>query len=133
MSNLIKSRKRQQNGIIFMAISIFVFSYLFYFNSTRNEDVTFGFIVGDEWNLVSEWKVASRNGALIFLFIALIGILASISQVRRGKKLTLGAFVFGLGSILAFLSWAAAGQLVPVTGLLQGAIMLSVPLIFGSL
>ena len=133
MSNLIKSRKRQQNGIIFMAISIFVFSYLFYFNSTRNEDVTFGFIVGDEWNLVSEWKVASRNGALIFLFIALIGILASISQVRRGKKLTLGAFVFGLGSILAFLSWAAAGQLVPVTGLLQGAIMLSVPLIFGAL
>jgi simple sugar transport system permease protein len=133
MKKLASSLKRQQNGIIFMSISLFVFSYLFYFNSDRKEVVTFGFIVGDEWNLFTEWNIASRSGALIFLFLAFIGVMLSISQVRRGKNLTLGAFVFGVGSFLAFLSWAAAGQLVPITGLLQGGVMLSVPLIFGSM
>ncbi len=129
----INLRKRQQNGIILMTISVFIFSYLFYFNSTRQEDVTFGFVVGDEWNLLKELSIASRSGALLFVLVACLGILLSVNQIRRGKKLTLGTSIFGLGSILAFLSWAAAGQLVPVTGLIQGAIMLSVPLIFGSI
>lgn len=40
---------------------------------------------------------------------------------------------FGLLAIFAFLVWAAAGGLVPVTGLLFGALSLSVPLIFGAL
>lgn len=129
----INLRKRQQNGIILMTISVFIFSYLFYFNSTRQEDVTFGFVVGDEWNLLKELSIASRSGALLFVLVACLGILLSVNQIRRGKKLTLGTSIFGLGSILAFLSWAAAGKLVPVTGLIQGAIMLSVPLIFGSI
>jgi simple sugar transport system permease protein len=47
--------------------------------------------------------------------------------------MTLGVYLFGLGSIMAFLCWAAAGKFIPFTGLLQGAIMLSVPLIFGSM
>lgn len=34
---------------------------------------------------------------------------------------------------MAFMSWAASGKFIPFTGLLQGAIMLSVPLIFGSM
>lgn len=34
---------------------------------------------------------------------------------------------------MSFLCWAAAGKFIPMTGLLQGALMLSVPLIFGAL
>jgi simple sugar transport system permease protein len=34
---------------------------------------------------------------------------------------------------MSFLCWAAAGKFIPFTGLLQGAILLSVPLIFGSI
>jgi simple sugar transport system permease protein len=41
--------------------------------------------------------------------------------------------LFGVLAIFAFLTWAAAGGLVPVTGLLFGAVSLSVPLIFGAL
>ena len=41
--------------------------------------------------------------------------------------------VFGLLAVFAFLVWAAADGLVPVTGLLFGAISLSVPLVFGAL
>ncbi len=41
--------------------------------------------------------------------------------------------VYGLVAIFAFLVWSAADGLVPVTGLLFGAVSLSIPLIFGAL
>jgi ABC-type uncharacterized transport system permease subunit len=41
--------------------------------------------------------------------------------------------VYGVLAIFAFLTWAAADGLVPVTGLLFGALSLSIPLIFGAL
>ena len=34
---------------------------------------------------------------------------------------------------MAFISWAASGKMIPFTGLLQGALLLSVPLIFGAM
>ena len=40
---------------------------------------------------------------------------------------------FALVGVFAFLTWSAAGGMVPVTGLLFGALSLSVPLIFGAL
>lgn len=41
--------------------------------------------------------------------------------------------VFAIVGIFEFLTWSAAGGMVPVTGLLFGALSLSVPLIFGAL
>jgi len=89
--------------------------------------------LGEEWKLINEWKIASKSGALIFLLIAFLGVITSYLLYRKNKNLTLGSFLFGFGSILAFLCWSAAGKFIPFTGLLQGAIMLSVPLIFGSM
>jgi len=133
MVNLNIQQKRQKNGIISMFIMLFFFFIIFYLKSNKSEEVTFGFILSDEWKLMNEWKVDSRIGAIIFLTLTLIGILTSLFSFNRGKKITLGVYIFGLGSIMAFLCWAAAGKFIPFTGLLQGAIMLSVPLIFGSL
>ncbi|QKJ20068.1 ABC transporter permease [Microbacterium hominis] len=50
----------------------------------------------------------------------------------RTSGLWLG-IVYGVLAVFAFLVWAAAGGLVPVTGLLFGALSLSIPLIFGAL
>jgi len=133
MNNLSEKQKRQKRGVIVMGISFLIFSTLFYFRSNKDEEVTFGFILGDEWKLINEWKIDSKTGALIFLSIALAGVLVSYFKFKSNKNLTLGSFLFGFGSILAFLCWAAAGKFIPFTGLLQGAIMLSVPLIFGSM
>ena len=133
MNNLSEKQKRQKRGVIVMGISFLIFSTLFYFRSNKDEEVTFGFILGDEWKLINEWKIDSKTGALIFLSIALAGVLISYFKFKNNKNLTLGSFLFGFGSILAFLCWAAAGKFIPFTGLLQGAIMLSVPLIFGSM
>ncbi len=41
--------------------------------------------------------------------------------------------VFAVLAMFSFLTWASAGGLVPVTGLLFGAVSLSVPLVFGAL
>ena len=133
MNNLSIQQKRQQRGIFTMAALFLVFTVVFYLKSDKTEDITFGFILGDEWKLINEWKVASKSGVIIFLLIALIGIGISYLQFRRKKNLSLGSLVFGIGSIMAFLCWSAAGKFIPFTGLLQGAIMLSVPLIFGSM
>ena len=133
MNNLSIQQKRQQRGIIAMLVLFVVSTVVFYFKSNKTEDITFGFILGDEWKLINEWKVASKSGVMIFLLITLLGIAISYWQFRRKKNLSLGSLVFGIGSIMAFLCWSAAGKFIPFTGLLQGAIMLSVPLIFGSM
>jgi len=133
MNNLSEKQKRQKRGLISMLLLSLLFSVIFYLKSNKTEDVTFGFVLGEEWKLINEWKIASKSGALIFLFIAFLGVAISYLLFRKNKDLTLGSFLFGFGSILAFLCWAAAGKFIPFTGLLQGAIMLSVPLIFGSM
>ncbi|HLS92603.1 MAG TPA: ABC transporter permease, partial [Microbacterium sp.] len=43
------------------------------------------------------------------------------------------AIVFGVLAVFAFLVWASADGLVPLTSLLFGAVSLSVPLVFGAL
>ncbi len=110
-----------------------LFFVVFYLNSNKTEEITFGFTLGDEWKLINEWKIDSKTGVLLFLGLDLIGVLSSYRQYQRDKKLTFGVYLFGLGSIMSFLCWAGAGKFIPFTGLLQGAIMLSVPLIFGSM
>jgi simple sugar transport system permease protein len=124
---------RQRRGIQAMSLLLILFSYAFYFNSKQTGDITFGFVIDKEWQLINEWIIASKTGAGLFLILALIGIGVSYLQFRRGTNIVIGSFIFGFGSILAFLCWTASGKFVPFTGILQGAIMFSVPLIFGSL
>jgi ABC-type uncharacterized transport system permease subunit len=126
-------QKRRQQGLIAMFVMLLLFLFIFYLNSSRIEPVVFGFYLGDEWKLINEWKIGSKSGVLIFLGVALIGVIYSYTHFIRGKKLSLGSFLFGFGSIMAFLCWAASGKFIPFTGLLQAAVLLSVPLIFGSM
>jgi simple sugar transport system permease protein len=133
MSQLNALQKRRQNGIITMAVLLVIFTFVFYVISSRVEPVVYGFYLGDEWKLISEWEIGSKSGVLIFLILALIGIAISFIQFRNDKKISLGSSIFGFGSIMAFLCWAAAGKFIPLTGLLQAAVLLAVPLIFGSM
>ncbi len=126
-------QKRQLNGLITMSLFFVLSAYFFYFNSDKTEPVTYGFVIGNEVVLLSEWVVGSKRAVEIFLLLSLIGILLSYFRFRSDKKMSLGTIFFGFGLIMAFMSWAASGKFVPFTGLLQGAIMLSVPLIFGAM
>jgi simple sugar transport system permease protein len=133
MKYLSSIQKGQLRGIQVMSLLLILFSYAFYFNSKQVEDITFGFVIDKEWQLINEWAIASKSGSGLFLLLALIGIGLAYLQFRSGKKIVVGSFIFGFGIILAFLCWTASGKFVPFTGILQGAIMFSVPLIFGSL
>ncbi len=133
MSQLNALQKRRQSGVVTMAILLLIFTLIFYVTSSRVEPVVYSFYLGDEWKLISEWKVGSKSGVMIFLILALIGVIISFIQFKNNKKITLGSLIFGFGSIMAFLSWAAAGKFIPLTGLLQAAVLLAVPLIFGSM
>ena len=133
MSILSANQVRQKRGIIAMFVMFIVFTIIFYIKSNRVGDITFGFVVDAEWQLLNEWKIGSKSGAGLFLVLSLVGIGISYLQFKRGKKILLGSFIFGFGSILAFLCWTASGKFVPFTGILQGAVMFSVPLIFGSM
>lgn len=133
MSQLNALQKRRQSGVVTMAILLVIFTFIFYVTSSRVEPVVYNFYLGDEWKLISEWKIGSKSGVMIFLILALIGVVISFIQFKNNKKITLGSLIFGFGSIMAFLSWAAAGKFIPLTGLLQAAVLLAVPLIFGSM
>ena len=133
MSILSANQVRQKRGIIAMFVMFIIFAIIFYIKSNRVEDITFGFVVDTEWQLLNEWKIGSKSGAALFLVFSLVGIGISYLQFKRGRKILLGSFIFGFGSILAFLCWTASGKFVPFTGILQGAVMFSVPLIFGSM
>jgi simple sugar transport system permease protein len=108
-------------------------AYFFYFNSDKTEPVTYGFVIGNEIVLLNEWVVDSKRAVEIFLLLSLIGISISYFRFKSDKKMSLGTIFFGFGLVMAFMSWAASGKFIPFTGLLQGAIILSVPLIFGSM
>ncbi|WP_193509069.1 ABC transporter permease [Cryobacterium sp. BB736] len=66
------------------------------------------------------------------LLLALTALSAWI--VNQGRKTPLWlTIVFGVLFMVGFLTWTSAGSLLPVPGLLIGAVSLSVPLIFGAM
>ena len=133
MAELNLVQKRKQKSVYTMLGLFGVFTTIFYLTSKKTEPITFGFILGDEFKLLSEWSISSRVGSGIFMILALFGVGLSYLGFKSNKSLSLGSFVFGLGSIMSFLCWAAAGKFIPFTGLLQAALLLAVPLIFGSM
>jgi simple sugar transport system permease protein len=65
--------------------------------------------------------------------VALLSVALASLQFRAGKTVRLASAVFSASFLMSFLCWASAGKFIPFTGLLQGALLLSVPLIFGAM
>ncbi|TFC79020.1 ABC transporter permease [Cryobacterium cheniae] len=73
------------------------------------------------------------TGIVISVLLLLItGVSAALVQSRRKVPIWLIA-VFAVLFLIGFLAWAAAGETIPVPGLLFGSLSLAVPLIFGAL
>jgi simple sugar transport system permease protein len=101
--------------------------------SQSDQNVTFGFILGNEWVLAREWVLNAKTGAIAFALISLLAVVLATVQYRAGKTVRIASALFATGFLMSFLCWAAAGKFIPFTGLLQGALLLSVPLIFGAM
>lgn len=78
--------------------------------------------------------VPTRLTALILgLVCAAIAATSVTLTLQRRRTPPVLALVFGVAFALAFLSWAVAGQTISFVGLLQGSLLLAVPLIFGAM
>ena len=128
-----RESKRKLNGIYAMAIasvfSVVVFAYL----PKESGDVTYSFVLDKEWVLIQQWVIDSRVGAYAFSIMAAVFTVVAYLLFRQGKKHGIAIFGFSIGLFMSFLSWASAGDFVPFTGLLQGGLILAVPLNYGSL
>ncbi len=69
----------------------------------------------------------------VFVILVLLTLWAVWDAYGYRRSPVWLAVAYGVLAVFAFLTWAAAGGLVPVTGLLFGAVSLSVPLVFGAL
>ena len=88
---------------------------------------------GDVIQLPTVVLPSTVTGIVVTILLAAIAALSAY-LVTTGKKIPLWLItVFGVLFMVGFLSWAAAGKAIPITGLLLGTVALSVPLIFGAL
>lgn len=94
------------------------------------------FRLGDPSSAIPLPEVGLPTATTSWILLGVLVILAAWAAWEawsyRRVPLWLTA-VFGVLGVFAFLVWAAAGGLVPVTSLLFGAVSLSVPLVFGAL
>ncbi|WP_127130429.1 ABC transporter permease [Georgenia sp. SYP-B2076] len=76
----------------------------------------------------------ATNWVLGVLMLGLAG-LVTWATARRRRIGVWVPIVFGIAFVLAFLTWVGAGRstVIPITTLLQGALALSVPLVFGAM
>ncbi|CAN2240061.1 COG1079 Uncharacterized ABC-type transport system, permease component [actinobacterium SCGC AAA044-D11] len=134
MSKVRSNVERRRLAGVSVVTSLSLLSLLFFgFISPGKEKTTFGFVLNNEWVLLKEWIVSSSTGSRVFSIIAVIASLFAILALRKGQKIVIPAALATVGLLMSFITWVASGKFIPFTGLLQGALLLAVPLIFGSM
>ncbi len=100
----------------------------------RSGDTTFRLATDSDFFELPEVTVPSTAGISTMVVLLALCTAAAAFWVSRGRRTPV--WLVGLFAVLAmigFLCWAAAGETVPVIGLLGGSIALAVPLVFGAL
>lgn len=119
--------------VVMGVFGLFAF-VVFGLTGTPGESTTFYLAMGDEAVAVPDLVVPSKGFALLMAIacLALTGL--AVMWARSRKSVPAWALsLYGIAFVMSFLSWVAAGEAIPLTGLLQGTVLLSVPLIFGAL
>ncbi len=125
--------RRRKRGVITMAILALFGFFFFAILPKHGQPVTYNFVLGREWVLMKEWIINSKTGSFGFSLISIAAVVLATWQFRARKTIRFASALFGGAFLMSFLSWSAAGKFIPFTGLLQGALLLSVPLIFGAM
>ena len=125
-------KRRLQGVAILTALSSLSFLY-FGILKPGKEVTTFGFVLNDEWVIIKEWVISSQTGARIFSIISLLASAIAVVALKKGRSISVPAAVASFGILMSFLTWIASGKFIPFTGLLQGGLLLSIPLIFGAM
>jgi hypothetical protein len=125
--------RRKFRGIVTMGVLSIFALLVFALLPKQSQPVTYGFVLGGEWVLLKEWIVDSKSGALLFALLSIATAALALLLFIKKRSSRIVSFLFGSAFLMSFLCWAAAGKFIPLTGLLQGGLLLSVPLIFGAM
>ncbi|TRW45110.1 ABC transporter permease [Georgenia yuyongxinii] len=117
---------------VLTAVTLVVFTLL----PERGQETTFQLSRATDLIAIPNFAVPSvlTNWVLTAIMLALTLFVTRLALAR--KKVPVWApIVFGTAFVLSFLVWVGAGRatVIPLTTLLQGALALSVPLVFGAL
>ena len=127
------SQKRRLQGITIVSL-LSALSFIFFGILRPGKDVTtFGFVLNNEWIIIKEWVIGSQSGAQIFSGISLIASALAAMAYKKGNSIVTPVAIASFGILMSFLTWIASGKFIPFTGLLQGGLLLAIPLIFGSM
>jgi len=114
----------------FGLLSLVVFGLL----GPAGATTTFGLSTSTDFVTFDPVELPTRTTAVILSVVALLLAAYSYLRVRQGLKV--GAWVtglFGVLWVLTFLVWAVADKSTSLVSLLQGSLLLAVPLAFGAL
>ncbi len=132
-AHLSTAQRKTAQRIIVLNVAALLSLIFFALMQKANTPVTYSFVLGDEWAFIKEWRVGSKSGSTGFSIAAIVlSVLSLFLYVKRQSAKALVAFA-AIALFMSFLNWASAGDFVPFTGLLQGGLILSVPLVFGAL
>jgi simple sugar transport system permease protein len=131
--NMSAPERRKFRGLITMLVLSLFALISFAYMPKEGAPVTYGFVLGGEWVLLKEWVIDSKTASTLFAILSLFTTFLAIFLFKIKRSSRIVSFIFGATFLMSFLSWAASGKFVPFTGLLQGALLLSVPLIFGAM
>lgn len=116
--------------------AVFAVGALLGFGLTAEPGTTSGFqlsFAGDPAQLPTV-RLPTRLATFVLALLCTVIAAASVSlAVSRRRTPTWLAPVFGISFVLSFLCWAIAGETISFVGLLQGSLLLAVPLIFGAM
>lgn len=125
-------KRRLQGVAIISTLSSLSFLY-FGILKPGKEVTTFGFVLNNEWVIIKEWVISSQTGARVFSIISLVASAVAVAALKKGRSISVPVAVASFGILMSFLTWIASGKFIPFTGLLQGGLLLSIPLIFGAM
>lgn len=115
-------------GVVTVAVALLIVL------KARSGDTGFRLATDTDFFDLPEITVPSTG--TVAAVVALLAVCTAVSAflVSRGRRTPLWLIaIFSVLAMTGFLAWAAAGQTVPVVGLLGGSIALAVPLVFGAL
>lgn len=118
-----------------IAFGIFSVAAVVLFLGLRREGVsTFRLSTTRDLIQLPALSVPTLPASIVFVVLLLAATAAAIVLVRSGRRVRLWLIAtFAVLFLAGFLTWASAGETLPVPGLLIGAVSLSTPLIFGAL
>jgi general nucleoside transport system permease protein len=97
-------------------------------------DTTFRVSTGSDLVEIPDITVPSTATAWVLIIVCALCTAASIALYLKQRRTGIWLVVlFAVAWMLGFLTWAAAGERVPMVGLLAGSVALAVPLVFGAL